>query len=120
MPVEKTKLPDGRTVNTSDRFELARPFANKFWNAARLVLMNLEGYDPAKLPAGDFLVNSSADSWILGRLHTVADETTDALDRFAFADAARTPPRLHLERLLRLVPRIRQGRPPRTKIRPIA
>jgi valyl-tRNA synthetase len=90
MPVEKVKLPDGRQVNSSERFELARPFANKFWNAARLVLMNLEGYDPDKLPADDFAVTDyHADFWILSRLHTAARETTAALDRFAFADAAR-------------------------------
>jgi valyl-tRNA synthetase len=41
MPVEKLKLPDGRQVNSSERFEQSRPFANKFWNSARLVLMNL-------------------------------------------------------------------------------
>ena len=43
IPVEKAKLPDGREVNTSERFEQARTFPNKVWNAARLVLMNLEG-----------------------------------------------------------------------------
>ena len=46
MPVEKAKLPDGRTVNTSKRFEEGRTFPNKFWNAARFALMNLEGYEP--------------------------------------------------------------------------
>ena len=49
IPVEKLKLPDGRNVNTSERFEQGRNFANKFWNAARLALMNLEGYEPAPL-----------------------------------------------------------------------
>ena len=47
MPVEKAKLPDGREVNTSERFEQGRTFPNKFWNAARFALMNLEGYEPA-------------------------------------------------------------------------
>ena len=49
IPVEPLTLPDGRVVNTSERFELGRNFANKFWNAARLTLMNLEGYEPGKL-----------------------------------------------------------------------
>ena len=49
IPVEPLKLADGRDVNTSERFELGRNFANKFWNAARLALMNLEGYEPATL-----------------------------------------------------------------------
>ena len=51
MPVEKLKLPDGRTINTSERFEQGRNFANKFWNAARFALMNLEGYEPGPVDA---------------------------------------------------------------------
>ena len=47
IPVEKLKRPDGRTINTSERFEQGRNFANKFWNAARFAMMNLEGYKPA-------------------------------------------------------------------------
>jgi valyl-tRNA synthetase len=47
LPVEPLKLPGGRVVNTSDRFEQGRNFANKFWNVARLILMNLEGFVPA-------------------------------------------------------------------------
>ncbi len=42
MPVKPAKLPDGRTVNTSDRFELGRNFCNKLWQAATgFVLPNL-------------------------------------------------------------------------------
>ena len=52
MPVEKAKLPDGRVVNTSERFEQGRTFPNKFWNAARFALMNLEGYEPGRGRAG--------------------------------------------------------------------
>ena len=50
MPVEKLKLPDGRTINTSERFEQGRNFANKFWNVARFAMMNLEGFDPDQSP----------------------------------------------------------------------
>ncbi|MEW6198363.1 MAG: valine--tRNA ligase [Planctomycetota bacterium] len=42
MPVKRTKLPDGREINTSDRFEPARNFCNKLWQAATgFILPNL-------------------------------------------------------------------------------
>jgi valyl-tRNA synthetase len=90
MPVEKVKLPDGRQVNSSERFELARPFANKFWNAARLALMNLEDFDPARLPSGDLATAGPEDFWIVGRLKRSAEEVTKDFESFQFAEAART------------------------------
>jgi valyl-tRNA synthetase len=88
LPVEKVKGPDGRTINSSERFELARPFANKFWNAARLVMMNAEGYNPDNL-ASPMPADDVADLWILGRLHQTAVATTTALEGFGFAEMAR-------------------------------
>jgi valyl-tRNA synthetase len=87
MPVEKVKLPDGRVVNSSERFELARPFANKFWNAARFALTNLEGYEPEGLVAGEV---PAEDAWALGRLEQATRAATDGLERFQFAEVART------------------------------
>ncbi|MFO0960529.1 MAG: valine--tRNA ligase [Isosphaeraceae bacterium] len=86
LPIEKAKLPDGREVNTSERFELARPFGNKLWNAARFALMNLEGYTPSPLdPAGAAI----EDRWVLSLLARTAREATAELDRFNFAEYAK-------------------------------
>ncbi|WP_422930884.1 valine--tRNA ligase [Singulisphaera sp. PoT] len=86
MPVDKAKLPDGREVNTSERFEQGRTFPNKFWNAARLVLMNLEGYEPAEVNPADLAVE---DRWILSRLEETARLTTEHLEVFRFSEATK-------------------------------
>jgi len=88
MPVEKLKLQDGRTINTSERFEQGRNFANKFWNVARLAMMNLEGFDPGQ-SSGDLGATEIEDRWILGRLARTASEATSDLEAFQFADLAR-------------------------------
>jgi valyl-tRNA synthetase len=86
MPVEKLKVADGRTVNTSERFEQGRNFANKFWNAARFALMNLEGFAPAELDPRTLPVE---DRWILDCLDRAIAGCTDDLNGFQFAEASR-------------------------------
>jgi valyl-tRNA synthetase len=86
IPVEPKELADGRVVNTSERFELGRNFANKFWNAARLALMNLEGYEPAPLSRNDLPIE---DRWIIDGLDRTIGPVTSALEQFQFAEAAR-------------------------------
>jgi len=82
MPVEKTKLPDGREVNTSKKFEIGRNFCNKLWNAARFVLANLDGWEKTAPVTNDRL--DFDDRWILSRLALCIEETTAGLDRYAF------------------------------------
>jgi valyl-tRNA synthetase len=86
IPVEPLKLPDDRMINTSERFEQGRNFANKFWNAARLTLMNLEGYKPARL---DPRLLAIEDRWIFDRLDCTIEEVTAFFEQFQFAEAAR-------------------------------
>ncbi len=90
IPIEKLKLDDGRVVNSSERFELARPFANKFWNSARFALMNLEDFDPSSLPEGKIPVGGSEDAWILGHLKRASEDATARLEQFQFAEVARS------------------------------
>jgi len=82
---EDKALPRGAVV--SDRFESARNFCNKLWNASRFALMNLEGFTPGVVSEADLLVE---DRWILSRLSTVTRQVTDALAEYKYADAART------------------------------
>jgi valyl-tRNA synthetase len=82
---EDVALP--RAMVTSERFELARNFCNKLWNAARFALLNLEGYEPAPIR---FDAHSPIeDCWIVSRLSSVTIAVTEALETYKFAEAAR-------------------------------
>ena len=80
---------------TEERIEMSRNFANKIWNAARLVRMNLDDAayararaawpDPRRL-AGD---GSLADRWILSRLEATTQAVTAALGDYRVDEAAR-------------------------------
>ena len=70
----------------SERFETARNFVNKLWNAARFTLMKLEDYQPAPVDVDALPLE---DRWLLSRLATVTRETTAAIEGYHFAEAAR-------------------------------
>jgi valyl-tRNA synthetase len=83
-PAEDPELPTAKQA--AERFENGRNFANKLWNAARLVLLNLEGYAPGALHLEQLPIE---DRWILSRLATTATAVTGHLESYHFADAAR-------------------------------
>ncbi len=85
LPVKPKKLPDGRTINVSEKFEKGRNFCNKLWQAATgFVIPNLAGYSPKPLdPKSLGLV----DRWILSRMAVCEEEINAALDRYRFSDA---------------------------------
>ena len=75
----------GRDIRISDeRVEGYRNFANKLWNAARLVLSNLDGYDPG----GDTSPAGLPGRWIQSRLQGTVTAVRDALAAYRFNDAA--------------------------------
>ena len=81
-------VPSVRDVRIADeRLEASRNFANKLWNAARLVLSNLDGYAAGAGAAGR---ESVADRWIRRRLAATVAEVRDALEKYRFNDAAST------------------------------
>ena len=72
----------GNDMRFSDeKVEASRNFANKIWNAARFVLMNLDENEPAPhIP--DEADLATPDKWILHKYNALVSEVTDALDRF--------------------------------------
>ena len=78
-------LPRGAVV--SERFEVARNFVNKLWNASRFALMNLQDYSAGPVSPEDLAIE---DRWILSRLATVTGQVSDAIDGYRYSEAART------------------------------
>jgi valyl-tRNA synthetase len=96
-----------RAAVVSERFEEARNFMNKLWNAARFVVINLDngGQRSDAVLSTQYSVLSTAtepathhspltthltteDRWLLSRLATVTDGVTKALESYRYAEAA--------------------------------
>ena len=73
------------------QIEAGRRFANKIWNAARFILMNLEKHP---VPVETDTVGDTQEvleiAWIRSRLNYTIQTTTDALENFRFYEAAQT------------------------------
>ncbi|MEN6440830.1 MAG: valine--tRNA ligase [Syntrophobacter sp.] len=77
----------GRDIKLSEeRIEGYKHFVNKIWNAARLLLMNLEGFETSdSIPEKPAAL---AHRWILSRLQRVVSETSESLDGYRFNEYA--------------------------------
>ena len=75
----------GRDIKLAEeRIEGYRNFANKIWNAARFILMHVEGARESVSLAD----RSFADRWMLSRLNRTIQDTTTALEQYRFDHAA--------------------------------
>ena len=79
------------------RTEGYRAFANKIWNAARFLFMNVDRaaeigitVDPASLPLLPMVGNDAPleDRWIVAEFHTTASKVNRSLENYRFDDAA--------------------------------
>jgi len=82
------------------RTEGYRAFANKIWNAARFMFMNLDRVGAGRHPAwtakdgrphagiAGFKTETLADRWIRSRFNRVAGEVNEALQTYRFHEAA--------------------------------
>jgi len=80
----------GRDIRLSEeRIEGYRNFANKIWNAARFVLMNVRDYEGVA-SQGPIDITSSPlpDRWICARLNGTIREVRGALEEYRFNDGA--------------------------------
>jgi valyl-tRNA synthetase len=75
---------------SESRTEGYRAFANKIWNAARFMFMNVERVEPGLQPRGiaAFPPDTLEDRWILSRFNRMTAEVNDVLDTYRFHEAA--------------------------------
>jgi len=82
---------------SEDRMESARAFANKIWNAARLIFMNMErsGVEPwvpedlqSYKPQGENGGVPIEDRWIFSRLSEVAERVNHAIDLYRYHEVS--------------------------------
>ena len=62
-----------------ERVEASRNFANKIWNAARFILMNLKDGSAPDFDKADLALE---DKWVISKYNTLVKEVTDNLDKF--------------------------------------
>lgn len=86
------RLEYNRTTDESASVEASRNFTNKLWNAARFVMMNLEGQTPQQLgnPGENAAGLELCDRWILSRYYNTVQQTCEAVDTYGLGDAAKT------------------------------
>ena len=71
--------PGNDTRFSVEKVEASRNFANKLWNAARFVLMNLGENEPAPHIPDELALE---DKWILSSFNNVVKEVTSNIDKF--------------------------------------
>ena len=78
-----------RLSDESESVEASRNFANKLWNAARFVMMNLEGKTPQQLGQPAIEALELCDRWILSRFHQVIQQTSNQIETYGLGEAAK-------------------------------
>ena len=62
-----------------ERVEASRNFANKIWNAARFILMNLKSDKVLQIDPQSFALE---DKWIISKYNTLVAEVTENLEKY--------------------------------------
>jgi len=74
----------GDTLLSDEVIKNGSRLVTKLWNAAKLALPHLQGYQPTDAPPAEL---NATDRWLLARLHAVIRRATAAMDDYEFAAA---------------------------------
>jgi valyl-tRNA synthetase len=99
MALLQGAAPGTDIVLTEERMESSRSFANKIWNAARFLFLNMErsGVEPwvpesleafHPLPNPDTIEPPIEDRWIFSRLNGCTEQVNRSIEQYRFHEAA--------------------------------
>ncbi len=84
LTIATGNAPGGDIRFSDEKVKSSRNFANKIWNAARFIMMNIENDEiPLTLPTA----LTTEDKWIISRFNRLVKEVTDNIDRFELGTA---------------------------------
>jgi len=93
MSLLQGAAPGTDIVLTEERMVSARAFANKIWNAARLLFMKMEasGVEPS-IPDthGDLGTASLEDRWMFSRLNRAIEQANRSIETYRYHEVAQT------------------------------
>jgi len=72
---------------SKEKFELGRNFANKIWNASRLVLMKVSKEDRTDFTAEDLKNADLPSRWILAKFYATLKEIERSIEAFRYSEA---------------------------------
>ena len=99
MALLQGAAPTGDVILNEDRMESTRAFANKIWNAARFLFLNMErsGVEPwVPDSLEDYQPEADAhtlevpieDRWIFSRLNSCAEQASRAIEQYRYQELA--------------------------------
>ena len=91
MALVQASAPGADVIWTEDKLPASRAFANKIWNAARFLFLNMEraGIEP-QIPAEPGPAETLEDRWIRSRLNAAAEAVNRAVDQQRYHEVGQT------------------------------
>lgn len=71
---------------SKEKFEIGRNFANKVWNASRLVLMNVKNTS-AETDFASITTDDLASQWIISKCHSTLKAVEEAIESYRYSEA---------------------------------
>lgn len=72
---------------SKEKFEIGRNFANKIWNASRLIFMNVKPEALKNFEQINYDQLDLSSRWIVSKLYTTIEKTGEAIEKYRYSDA---------------------------------